>query len=229
MNAPIPRVHRAARTASFTIWCAAHNRTVEGARGLGHRQFVAVPTRLGRYQAIRRRRDSDLCSLSGPGFHSRARMTMFASLFAAFDLDVFQLSGVTAADLAQPWTISAETRRAQSFRFSLTRRSRGQISRWRLQSAPAGRVRALRGDWRSDPARGTQILERGASGGIRDPRGRAQAAVPRASEVDSWQTQSSCRSLVPQLRGASQSIEGSRKPSGTVFAGSRARPSGWRP
>ncbi len=55
------------------------------------------------------------------------------------------------------------------------RRGRGQISRRRFPRRPAGRLRALRGDRRADPARGAQILERRAAGGICHARGGAAA------------------------------------------------------
>ena len=67
-----------------------------------------------------------------------------------------------------PRRTPTEAALAQSLRSLLAdeRRGRGEIPRWRFPRGAAGRLCALRGDRRADPARGAQILERRAAGGL---------------------------------------------------------------
>src|SRR3954452_23872602 len=53
---------------------------------------------------------------------------------------------------------------------------RGQIPRWRFPGGAAGRLRALRGHRRADPAGRAQILERGSAGALYLSRSGAAAA-----------------------------------------------------
>src|ERR1700736_3173423 len=75
--------------------------------------------------------------------------------------------------------------RAQSLR-SLAHggRGRGQVPRRRLPGGAARRLRAVRRHGSADPARGIEILERGAAGALRNPRGGAAPPPSRTGQIN---------------------------------------------
>src|ERR1700738_1772227 len=75
--------------------------------------------------------------------------------------------------------------RAQSLR-SLAHggRGRGQVPRRRLPGGAARRLRAVCGHGSAHPARGIEILERGAAGALRNRRGSAAPPPSRAGQIN---------------------------------------------
>src|SRR5581483_7665142 len=113
-----------------------------------------------------------------------------------------------------------ESERAQPLQrtFSHAGGGGGQISRWRLPGGPPWHVRALRGHQCADPARGAEILERRAPGGLLDPRGRAAAALSRTSQAGL--TRQAARIIFPKAcASATSRVTGSVR----VCAASEAR------